>query len=558
MRSWWRPLALLAALALPASLGLAQENGAQTYEDFKLLSTMQKLALTPAQMQKLAAAEQTLRQMRQAVADARAATWEQHQADIDAVNGAWVKGERALSSRKRAANEAIERVQKVERALAQEEAQVAVALRADLSREQKRVVETAQQAQLRRQRQERLSGAATVGEYVAGELDRMRDLMEDEYRLLRAAEARRMAENILGPDAGDLDQLAGAVLAIMDQVMSWSAQRFGEQRESLPAQISESLGIREQQPSAGMVKYEEFIALVSSERTAAVLGSCLRARQTTVEEEQAPVGGPVLPKDDELSQAMARADCLNFFNSLGVETSQLKRMAPPLKAIQSYLGQRESDRELKLTRLSAEYQRACELLIPGDKLPDEVAQKLAAAEQEMAAADLEMKRAIHGQMEALAKIFYPAQNEQLDWTAPAEIVPPESAEQRATRERQISALINEAGRLLERVRYLPPHDYVTARIGIVADYVGRYFNPNLAAFDEVHALVMECTSEVRMLEEEVWQQDAALYAERMVRLLGLMPGRPEPAPTAVTWHQLYALLTNPQTLKAVQDMLEVR
>ena len=111
-------------------------------------------------------------------------------------------------------------------------------------------------------------GAATVGAYRAGALDRMRDLMEDEYRLLRAAEARRMAENILGPDAGDLDQLAGAVLAIMDQVMSWSAQRFGEQRESLPAQISESLGIREQQPSAGMVKYEEFIALVRSERTA--------------------------------------------------------------------------------------------------------------------------------------------------------------------------------------------------------------------------------------------------------------------------------------------------
>jgi len=152
-------------------------------------------------------------------------------------------------------------------------------LRDDLTEEQRRLIQTEAQAQQRRQLQQRLGGAATVGEFLANELEQMRDLMPDEYQRVRTARARRIARRVLARRARNLDAFGGRILAIMDEVTSWSAEKYGEQRESLPAQISTSLGLEEQQPTEQMVTYEQVLALAKGERAAALLTSCLEASQ---------------------------------------------------------------------------------------------------------------------------------------------------------------------------------------------------------------------------------------------------------------------------------------
>ena len=264
-------LVVLVALALASSPGWAQDGPAAVYEEVQLLVTIQKLHLTPEQMQRLLATAQALDQQRQVIAEARATVWQEQQASIAAVNEAWLKGEAAPDDAQQAANKAIGEITQAEKALAQTKAGMVEGLIGDLTEEQMRLVETRQQAQRRLDRQAALGGFETVGEYVAYRIEQMRDLMPDEYNLLRVADAREMAARILGPQARNLDQFTGALLEMMDQVMSWSAENFDKQYATLPAQVSKFLGIEEQQLSDEVVRYEELLALMESERTAALL-----------------------------------------------------------------------------------------------------------------------------------------------------------------------------------------------------------------------------------------------------------------------------------------------
>ncbi len=264
-------LLVLVALALASSPVWAQDGPATVYEDVQLLVTIRKLDLTPEQMQRLLATAQTLDQQRQAIAEARATTWEEQQANIAAVNDAWLKGEDAPKDAQQAANKAIGEITKAEKTLAETEAKMVEGLIGDLTKDQRQHVETKQQADQRHQRQAALAGFATVGEYVAYRIEQMRDLMPDEYNLLRVADAREMATRIVGAGAPNLDQFTDALLRIMDQVMSWSAENFDKQHATLPAQISKFLGIEEQQLSDEVVRYEQLLALMKSGRTAALL-----------------------------------------------------------------------------------------------------------------------------------------------------------------------------------------------------------------------------------------------------------------------------------------------
>jgi len=231
---------------------------------------------------------------------------------------------------------------------------------------------------------------------------------------------------------------------------------------------------------------------------------------------------------DELEEAMHCADCLSFFRSLEVETSQLQRMIPPLQRIQQYITQGHAARDAKLAQLSADYSRARALLIAGQQLPDDLRAKLEGAKQEMDLADLKMKQSISQQMSALSKIFSPVQNQRLDWTPPAELQPAETARQRAQRRREQLALISDAGRLQNRLRYMNAFDYSSYRVTIISEYLDRYFERNTAQFEQAHAIVMELIGEVRLVDEAAWPQQANLYAERQVIMLGLMPEEAQP------------------------------
>lgn len=279
MNRWW----LLAALVvLPAGPARAQEevpaaeygppaDAAALYEETQVLGSVRTLALTPDQLTLLSTLNAQIRAERASLAALRAQVWQENREQFEQVLAALQTGARIDPRAQRAADNAVARVQDAQANLANVEAQAARTLIGALSTQQAALVQTAEQAQARAARAARMAGFASVGEYVAMELDALRDLMADEYAIVAPAEARRVAGNIVAmeaPDAGALDAAADVILQIMNQVRAWTPPFYTQQRETLPQQIEAALGIAGE---TAPVSYEDLLRLVRSERTPAVM-----------------------------------------------------------------------------------------------------------------------------------------------------------------------------------------------------------------------------------------------------------------------------------------------
>ena len=264
------------ALLLSCASAPAQDTNTELYEDVRLLLTVHKLDLSSEQVADALAQAQALADKRAELAELRRTVWAEDGKHFEAVNDAWLKGKRTPGRDKRAADNALEKVQQAEKRLREAEDAAVSRLRAGLTDRQLEVVETSRQAQARRERQARMGGARTVGEFVAGKLDEVRDLMVDEYRLVAANEARAVAEAIVGPGASNVNQMAAQVLEMMNQARSWSAERYSANREQLPTFVEQFLGITEPDPNR-FVSYDELRTLLTSERAVAVLTEVLKS-----------------------------------------------------------------------------------------------------------------------------------------------------------------------------------------------------------------------------------------------------------------------------------------
>lgn len=280
----WQALAIASALVFAAAPGVAQggfdtpgartpEAGggaAQLYEDVQILRTVRALNLTSEQLDRVLQLNARVMEEREELAALRERTWAEYQDEIEAVLEAWMEGEAPSSRDKRAADNAVDRVNGAQADFERARRSAAESLYAGLSAEQRRVVESPGAADERLARTSRMGGTERPGEYVLSELDAIRDLMPDEFRMLATAEAGRIARAIVGPDAANLEQMTGAVLGVLQEVYAWPPDRYREQRAELPAQIEAALGI-EGAGERAPVPWEELMRLTGSTRTAAVV-----------------------------------------------------------------------------------------------------------------------------------------------------------------------------------------------------------------------------------------------------------------------------------------------
>lgn len=281
MIRWW----LLPVLVLTATVGAAAQgtqspaaagsggasdntDAAALYEDVLLLTTIRTLQLTGEQLATLAEINSALVTKQNHLEQLRRELWEQYQDDFEAVINAWLTGQRVDGRSKRAADNAVNKLRVAANGLAEARGAGARQLLNVLSEEQRALVEDAATAAERQARTQRMGGIESVGEFVAAELDAIRDLMPDEYQMLAAAEAERIATAIVGPDSPRLEAMTAQVLNILNQVRSWTPPYYQQQRESLPDQIESALGMQtEKRP----VAWNDIVRLVSSERTAVVI-----------------------------------------------------------------------------------------------------------------------------------------------------------------------------------------------------------------------------------------------------------------------------------------------
>ncbi|MGD9497906.1 MAG: hypothetical protein AB7Y46_16505, partial [Armatimonadota bacterium] len=256
---------------------------------------------------------------------------------------------------------------------------------------------------------------------------------------------------------------------------------------------------------------------------------------------------------------MAQADALGLFTTIGLQQVQAQAMVAPLERIQSQVTQYQAAEQQRLTALAPTLTRARQILLSGEELPPDMQSALANYRQQSQQAQLQLARGVNQEMQTIASLLYPEQNALLDWTAPEAVRGPEAMAERLRLQQVALSRIQEAERMLERVKYLDPFNFVTGRAGIINDYLAVHFPPETPDFDAAYRIALEHTDRVRLLSENEWQANSWQIATDLVERLGLMPSlETAPDPSRISWSALYQLFTNPQTLAVVKELAGVQ
>ncbi|MFW5867666.1 MAG: hypothetical protein ACOCX2_07600 [Armatimonadota bacterium] len=258
---------------------------------------------------------------------------------------------------------------------------------------------------------------------------------------------------------------------------------------------------------------------------------------------------------DEMQDAMARADALALFRQIDLQREQARQMIGPLQRINEIVEGYNSQRKQTLDRMGPTLREARRQLVAGDELSAEMVSALEDYQQSRQAAELEAQRAVNAEMQALAEILTPEQNELLDWTAPGSIRPQEQLEGRLRLQQIAMGRIQEAAQMLDEVKHLDAFNYVTGRQPIINDYLALYYDPQTVQFEQAVEIALAYTGNVRMLDEDQWGAQALDIAAGMVEELGLMPTmESEQRSDAISWSTLFRIMTHKQTLEVVRDV----
>ncbi len=536
-------------VAAPSVIDQPEGSTEKLYEDVMLLTAIRELYLTSDQLRELARINEDVAEERAALLELRERTWQESGERMESVVAAWIAGRTADARDLQAADAAVNRVYAAREEYQQFMREAGERLVDMLTTTQLGLVESPDAAELRRERQARMGGVESIGEWMAMQIDGIRDLMPEEFRMLAESEARRIARTIFGRDDPNLEAYTAQILNILVEVGGWLPGQYNQQREDLPDQLEAALGL-EDVSERPPVEWSELLRLVRSVRTALVVQELSGATDGSGTE--TPVQG-----SDDLQDAMNRADAAYLFLEIGLDPGQARQMISPLERIERHVERSRRRESERLEALETSLESARERLVEGRTVETAVRRELEeyAASQEQARQDLQ--RLAAAEMLVIAEVLHPQQNALLDWTPPEAVEPEFVVELRLEQQRVAMGRIQEMVRMLDRVKYLDPANFVTARMAIVNDYLARYFRPDSPRFNRAQEVVVEYTNQVRMLQVDEWEEQAMEISAELLDEIGLMP-RLEPArrPDMVSWDALYRLVTNPQTLDVVREWTE--
>jgi len=265
--------------------------------------------------------------------------------------------------------------------------------------------------------------------------------------------------------------------------------------------------------------------------------------------------------DDELARAQQRAYALSFVNSLGVTVEQAQAMIQPLQRIQGYLEQYQEAQEAAVSKpeVVAACQQARLALMAGQEISADTRATINKVSEDLEAARQALYASVNNAMRTIAGILTVEQNAKLDWTPPGVVRGAPTAQQRAQLQREIDARVRDGVAMLDRVKFLDPLNFVTARMPIIEEYLAINQNQGAALPANAMEICLYYTDQARMVPLEEWQMRAPGLAAQMVSQLGLMPTLdPKPRADAIGWWSLYQLFTSPETLAVMQEIPQTR
>lgn len=258
------------------TLAEPEDAAQQLYEDVMVLRMIYTLDLGEEQLEQLVEINRSILEAREQYTQMRERTWTESGAVIEAVVEAWLQGREPARRDRSAADTAVNRVNAARQQFNLELAEAGRRFLNVLMEGQRLLVEDPVAVEERAALEAAMGGARSVGEWVRGQLDGIRNLMPEEFQMFAVAEAERMAVAIFGEDAPELPEMIDRMLDIIVQVHSWPPIQYQQQRDDLPRQIEMMLGIEgiAQRPP---LAWDDLIWLVGSTRTGAVASELQRA-----------------------------------------------------------------------------------------------------------------------------------------------------------------------------------------------------------------------------------------------------------------------------------------
>ncbi len=543
------PLTMMSsAYAAADSLEFSVE---QLYEQVTVLQVASTLQLTSEQITQLLPVLTEIQEKQTELLSSTDQIWQQYSGAIQSAIAAQLAGQRVSAEVSQAAHAGLTNAGKQREAFYHFLASSAAALlQSYLTAQQRQLIAQPRPTESPAQSALALEGAGSLAEYIVGVIDTQRDLMPDEYELVRIPTAQRIAAKIVPPNSPQFEQVTGQVLQLTDSIYDQPQDQYIQQYPTLADQVAQYLQLPA--PSAEPpISYQQLLDFLSSPYTIPLLQR-MAALATT----------QPLPTDTRhiedclIFQAAEVIDIVGLFDYLQLSVQQLSATVPVTQQIEAILQPIRKPTANQGQSLKDTLLQVRDSLLGGGQVPPEWQQFQTKLQQQRRQARQQIAR----QLNQVQRMLLPGQNQLIDWQPPLDILATDS--KRLAREQiRILAEMRTVVDVLERLRFRQMQDYQRTRIVELNRLLERYdITQDSPAYPHFRSFGIEILNEMRQTPWEQWEQARVLLAIRFLRELGVIdeisasPATQRP----ITWEDMFTALTYPKVSLVIQQMITAR
>ncbi len=525
----------------------------QLHAQVAVLQVAGALQLTTQQISEYIPLLQQVNQNREQVLSQADVVWNQYGPAIQQVAAAGMAGQPASAEVGQNAQSGLADFTQQRDAFRRLLESAAVQLVGSLTQAQRQLIEDARAPERQVQIALELEGAQSVPEYIVRILEVQRELMPDEYQLVRGVQAEQIAAKILTPHAPEFPSVVGRILELTDTVFGWSQAQYIQEYPTLVGQVAVRLQLP-LAPPGRPISYQELLDFLSSPYTVPLFQRI--AVLPTVD--PLPAEARAI-REHPLADAVEGLGLIGLLNNLRVGVMQLAALVPVTQQIEVLAKPLRDPLSGRGEAFTTTLAQARDMLLATGQPSPEWQQLEAGFGQERREARLR----VAGQLELVAGIMSPAQNDLIDWLAPADILAAD-IERVAYEQHRLLAEMRNVVDVLERLRFRRFRQielYRRTRIGELNRLLERYgISQDSPLYPEYRSFGIDIFSRVRMMQGEDWEAAKILLASEFLRGVGVIeqPGVRPGGPKPVTWEDMYAAFTCPKAAQIIQQMFAAR
>ncbi len=542
-------LPLATAGAAPAA-DSPEFTAQQLYEQVTVLRVASTLQLTSEQVTQLIPLLKAIGEKRAALLSNADEAWNQYGEAIQQVVSAQMAGQQASAEVRESARAGITSFGKQRDAFYRSLENWTGQLGSYLTAQQRQLIAPPRPAESSTQGALALGEAGSLAEYIAGVIDAQRDLMPDDYELIRIPEAQRIAAKIVPPNSPNFVSVVGQVLQLTDSIHSQPQGQYAQQYPVLAEQVAEYLRLPPPSVQAP-ISHQQLLDFLTSPYTVPLL----QRRAAMAATEPLPTDARHI-EDCLVSEAGEVSDFIGLLDYLQVSVNQLAAIAPVVKQISTIVQATHNPAAGRGEAFKNALIQVRDALLVSGQVPPEWQQLQTSVELQQDQA----RQQIAQQLQQLEKMLLPGQNQLIDWRSPADILAADSERLIREQSRMLAEMRNIVD-VFERLRFRSIEDYRRTRVAELNRLLARYgIFQDSPAYQEFRSYGIGILSQIRQTSWEQFGQARITLAVQFLGKLGVIgEASAGPAPQApLTWQDMFTALTYPKASLVIQQMITAR